>query len=231
MRMKKMKYRKVKLIIMTIAIILAFIPVFIFGKSIPAHAACAVKSPYPQGFYASQLLDFKPGPWIMRMGPLYQGKDLVQKMRLHDGRLFNPGARVLGCPKSSLENSLTLGHGGYVIVGPADCFKNGKGPDILIHEPRSNINQNESFNVYVTADSNGKGPWFQIAKNVVVSNANNFLEIELGGIIDNRGYPVDEFKWIKIEDAYSLVVLSDRRYAGFDLSAVKFLHRCNVPIG
>ncbi len=207
--------------------------IFVLLWPAPALAACNawIKEPVKEGFYASQLLAFKPGPWIERKGSAFKGKDLARKKRLHMHRLINPALRVLGCPKLTLEDSLTLGHGGYVIVGPSDCFKNGKGPDILIHEPRSDMNMNESFNIYVTPDRAGKGPWYNVAKNVTVSSANNFLELELTGIIDAHGHPVDEFSWIKIEDANSRVVLSHARYAGFDISAVKFIHSCNVPVG
>ncbi len=198
----------------------------------PLKADCLQfkKNPYPNGLYASQMLEFKAGFWIKTKGPMYKGRGLTQKKKLHGSRLLYPAMRVLGCPKRSLETSLTLGHKGYVIVGPVKCFKNGKGPDILIHEPRSDMNVNETFNVYVTPDEKGRGPWYEVVTNVAVSAATNFLEIELDGIVNKRGYPIKEFSWVKVEDANSQVVASHPRFSGFDVSAVKFMHQCNIPI-
>jgi len=214
---------------------LIFIGVLISGLIIissPLKADCLQlkKDPYPTGLYASQLLEFKAGFWIETKGPMFKGRGLTQKKKLHDTRLIYPSLRVLGCPKSSLEKSLTLGHKGHVIVGPVKCFKNGKGPDILIHEPRSDMNVSETFNVYVTPDEKGVGPWYEVVRNVTVSAANNFLEIELDGIVTKRGYPIKEFSWVKVEDANSQVVASHPRFSGFDVSAVKFMHQCNIPM-
>lgn len=205
---------------------------FIIGLSGPANAACRIKSPYKQGEYAAQILDFVAGYWISMLGEnaIDYGITFREKKPLHMFRLINPGARVLGCPKTSLDNALTLGHEGYVIVGPKNCFRNGPGPDILIHEPRTDINTNESFNVYITEDYKGKGPWYKVASEQTVSSSNNFLEIDISGIKTERGYPLEEFTWVKIEDANSQVVLSNRRYSGFDVSAVQFLHPCRINV-
>ncbi len=207
-----------------------FISLFI---SAPAKAQCdsLKKDPYPTGLYASQLLEFKPGFWIKTRGALATGwRKWEKKTPLHHTRTLFPSGRVLGCPKPTLEAALTLGHKGYVVVGPVKCFKNGKGPDILIHEPRSDMNVNETFNVYVTPDENGEGPWYPVVLNASVSNANNFLELELDGIVNKRGYPIKEFAWVKIEDANSQLVYSHERFSGFEVSAVKFMHQCNVPM-
>lgn len=198
----------------------------------PAKADCRIKSPYKKGEYAEQLLDFVAGYWISLLGEDAKDYGIThrKKMPLHMFRLINPAGRVLGCPKSSLETALTLGHEGYVIVGPKNCFRDGPGPDILIHEPRTDINTNESFNVYVTEDSKGRGPWYKVASEQTVSSNNNFLEIDIGGLKTARGYPLEEFVWVKIEDANSQVVLSNRRYSGFDVSAVQFLHPCKINV-
>lgn len=205
----------------------------ILALTASAKADCTtlVKAPVEGGFYASQMLEFKPGFWVFSKGPLYKGTDLIQKRRLHIRRLINPERMVLGCPKTALSDSLTLGHGGFVTVGASDCFKNGKGPDILIHEPRSDVNTSETFNVYVTPDPKGAGPWYLVAKEAAVSNADNFLALELDGIRDKRGRRVEEFFWVRIEDSMSMIVPSDQHFSGFDVSAVKFLHSCHVPVG
>lgn len=195
-------------------------------------AACQIDTPDKKGVYASQLHKFVAGYWVKLKGlaSMDFGKKYRESKPLHMSRLVNPARRVLGCPKATLESSLTLGHGGYVVVGPSKCFKNGKGPDIIIHEPRSDINWNETFNVYVTDDEKGKGPWFRVAFNQTVSRHNNFLTLELDGIVNARGVPMEEFRWVKIEDANSKLVLSNSRYSGFDVSAVKFMHECNIPL-
>ena len=200
---------------------------------ITAQAECpySVIDPYPNGLYASQMLAFKPGYWIQTRGPMAKGwRKMKRKRKLHHTRRMYPDKRVLGCPKPTLDTSLTLGHEGFVIVGPAKCFKNGKGPDIIIHEPRSEMNLNETFNVYVTPDKNGIGPWYQIAAKAAVSNANNYFELELDGVVNERGYPITEFAWIKIQDANSQLVMSHERYSGFEVSAVKFMHQCGIPM-
>ncbi len=134
----------------------------LFCLSSPAKAACLIESPYKNGEYAERLLDFVAGYWIsLGENAIDYGITFREKKPLHTFRLINPAQRVLGCPKTSLEDALTLGHEGYVIVGPRNCFRDGPGPDILIHEPRTDINTNESFNVYVTPDSKGQGPWTQ----------------------------------------------------------------------
>lgn len=196
------------------------------------HAACSIDTPDKKGVYASQLHEFVAGYWIKLKGPLSMdfGKKYREPKSLHMSRLVNPARRVLGCPKATLEGSLTLGHEGYVVVGPHKCFKNGKGPDIIIHEPRSDINWNETFNVYVTDDERGKGPWYRVAFNQTVSKHNNFLALELDGIVNARGVPMEEFRWVKIEDANSKLVLSNSRFSGFDVSAVKFMHECAAPL-
>jgi len=207
--------------------------IILFCLSTPAKSACKslIKDPYLTGLYASQLLEFKPGFWIKTRGAFATGyRKWKEKTPLHHTRTMFPSLRVLGCPKTSLETSLTLGHKGYVVVGPVKCFKNGKGPDVLIHEPRSDMNVNETFNVYVTPDEDGVGPWYPVIFNASVSAANNFLELELDGIVNKRGYPITEFRWIKIEDANSQLVYSHERFSGFEVSAVKFLHQCNVPM-
>ncbi len=198
-----------------------------------AQAQCpySVKDPYPNGLYASQILAFNPGYWIQTLGPMATDWHTMRKKReLHHTRIMYPAKRVLGCPKPTLDTSLTLGHEGFVIVGPVECFRNGKGPDIIIHEPRSEMNLNETFNVYVTSDKKGSGPWYQIANKVSVSNANNYFELELDGIVNERGHPITEFAWIKIQDANSQLVLSHERYSGFEVSAVKFMHQCSIPM-
>lgn len=198
----------------------------------PAKASCLIKSPYPKAEYAEQLLDFVAGYWISLLGEdaIDYGITIRKKNPLHMFRLINPAQRVLGCPKTSLENALTLGHEGYVIVGPRNCFRDGPGPDILIHEPRTDINTSESFNVYITPDSKGKGPWYKIVSNQTVSTSNNFLEIDIGGLKTERGYPLEEFTWVKIEDANSQEVLSNQHYSGFDVSAVQFIHPCKLDL-
>ena len=196
------------------------------------HGACAIDTLDKKGVYASQLHEFVAGYWIKLKSPL--SMDIGEKFRepkaLHMSRLVNPARRVLGCPKATLEGSLTLGHEGYVVVGPNRCFKNGKGPDIIIHEPRSDINWNEAFHVYVTDYEKGKGPWYRAAFNQTVSPDNNFLAVELDGIVNARGVPMEEFRWVKIQDANSKLVLSNARYSGFDVSAVKFMHECSIPL-
>lgn len=199
---------------------LALTMLFLHVLSTPAVANCAIKSPYQWGEYASEMFSFVPGHWF----------SMIFKKKLHSSRLFNPSKRALGCPKLSLQESLTLGHQGYVILGLDKCFRNGNGPDILIHEPRTEMNTNETFNVYVTEDETGKGEWYKIASNISVSRENNFIELEIDGIFSPRGYPLEEFRWLKIEDANSKVVLSNRLYSGFDVSAVKFLYPCHVPV-
>ncbi len=199
---------------------------FIFSSQPPVIDKYELK-----GFFASRMLDFVPGFWVNYVKGKEKGKFEEQKKPLHPDRLKNPENHVLGCPKQTLESSLTLGHSGYVIVGPEHCFRNGKGPDILIHEPRSDRNVYETFHVHVTADRTGKGPWYEVAHDIVVDNSNNYLELELDGIVNERGVPVEEFIWIKIEDANSKKVETSQRYAGFEISAVKFLHSCRLPIG
>ncbi|MBO6548926.1 MAG: hypothetical protein JJ964_04815 [Rhizobiales bacterium] len=203
-----------------------------FNFSRMAHAACKIDYSDKNGVYASLLHDFVAGYWIKLKGPLSMdfGNRYREPKALHMSRLVNPARRVLGCPKATLEGSLTLGHEGYVVVGPSKCFKNGKGPDIIIHEPRSDINWNETFNVYVTDDEKGKGPWYQVASHSTVSKHDNFLALELDGIVNARGVPMEEFRWVKIEDANSKLVLSNPRFSGFDVSAVKFMHECAVPL-
>ncbi len=212
--------------------LLIFCIAFCF-TAIEAKAEClSVYDPYKGGVYASQLLEFRPGFWIKTRGALATGyRKFKKNTPLHHTRVMFPEPRVLGCPKATLEQSLTLGHGGYVIVGPHDCFKNGKGTDIIIHEPRSDMNLNETFHVYVTDDKNGQGPWYEVARDIAVSSANNYLELELEGIVNERGYPLEEFFWVKIIDANSQLVYGHERFSGFDLSAVKFMHQCSVPIG
>ena len=213
-------------------IALIFFIVFSLTITHTTHAACQIDTPDKRGVYASLLHDFVAGYWVKVKGSLSMGFGAKHRepKALHMSRLVNPQRRVLGCPKATLEGSLTLGHGGYVVVGPQRCFKNGKGPDIIIHEPRSDINWNETFNVYVTDDEKGKGPWYRIAFNRTVSKDNNFLALELDGIVNARGVPMEEFRWVKIEDANSQLVLSNSRYSGFDVSAVKFMHECHVPL-
>lgn len=198
-----------------------------------ANAACLIKSPYEtKGSYAENFFDFVAGYWISLRGEraIDFGESYRKRRALHTFRLVNPAQRVLGCPKTSLEDALTLGHEGYVIVGPRNCFRNGPGPDILVHEPRTDINTQESFNVYITADGKGKGPWHKVVTAKTVSTHNNFLEIDISGIKTARGYPLEEFVWVKIEDANSQVVLSNKHYSGFDVSAVKFLHPCKIDV-
>lgn len=205
----------------------------LFFTSSHAFAGCnnADIDPYPKGLYASDLLEFKPGYWLDTAGILAgEGAGFNQPKKLHPDRLIHPANRVLGCPKLSLEKSLTLGHEGKVVVGPEKCFRNGEGPDILIHEPRTEFNTQETINVYVTNDEEGKGPWYQIAKSMTVNKHTNFLELELDGIVNARGYPLEEFRWIKIEDAGSKVVRSNKRFSGFEVSAVKFMHQCAIPV-
>lgn len=215
-------------------VILALFAYALLGLS-PAMAELTcneVEDPYKGGRYASRILTFKPGYWIQTRGPLATGyRTFLQKQPLHHTRTMFPESRVLGCPKPTLEAALTLGHEGYVVVGTSDCFRAGQGPDIIIHEPRSDMNLNESFNVYVTPDLNGNGPWYPVAHDIVVSNANNFLELELEGIKDRNGRLVEEFYWVKVEDANSKLVFSHERFSGFDISAVKFMHQCSVPVG
>lgn len=187
--------------------------------------------PYPRGLYASDMLLFRPGYWINSTGYMLEDPKYNWKNEdLHPSRLLNPAVRVLGCPKQSLEKSLTLGHGGEVIVGPLKCFRNGEGPDVLIHEPRTQFNTEETINVFVTDDEKGKGPWYKIASNKAVNGHNNFMELELDGVVNARGYPIEEFRWVKIVDAESKVVRSNRRFSGFEVSAVKFMHQCAIPI-
>lgn len=216
-----------KLIILTLTL-------GVLGHGAPAAvAAChGVNDPYEGGRYASRLLVYKPGYWINTKGPLYHPWGKAQeKTPLHHTRKLYPERMVLGCPKATLEQSLTLGHEGYVVVGPQDCFRTGKGPDVIIHEPRTDMNTNETFNVYVTPDPDGKGPWYKIASNILVSSANNFLELNLEGIKSEKGYPIEEFFWVKVEDANSKAVYSHEYFSGFELSSVKFMHQCSVPIG
>lgn len=198
----------------------------------PAQAVCLIESPFKTGTYAERLLDFVAGYWISLLGEnaIDYGITFREKKPLHTFRLINPASRVLGCPKTSLENSLTLGHEGYVIVGPRNCFRDGPGPDILIHEPRTDINTQETFNVYVTEDGKGRGRWHKVVSAKTVANHNNFLEIDIAGLKTERGYPLQEFTWVKIEDANSQIVLSNRRFSGFDVSAVKFLHPCKIDV-
>lgn len=217
-------------------VIFILAPVFILGQVfIPslARAECpnAKNDPYPNGLFASRLLEFSAGYWINYRGPLAQNEHtLREKKSLHSSRLIYPGRRVLGCPKATLEESLTLGHEGFVIVSPMECFRAGKGPDIVIHEPRSNMNLNEMINVYVTPDEKGRGPWYLIGKNLAVNKDTNYLELELEGVVNKRGYPITEFHWVKVEDANSRLVFSNERFSGFEVSAVKFMHSCNVPL-
>jgi hypothetical protein len=214
-----------------------FITLFLFfalslNVAYKAQAACQIEYSDKNGVYASLLHDFVAGYWVKLKGPLSMdfGKSYREPKSLHMSRLVNPARRVLGCPKSTLEGSLTLGHEGYVVVGPHKCFRNGKGPDIIVHEPRSDINWNETFNVYVTDDEKGKGPWYKVASQKTVSKYDNFLALELDGIVNPRGVPIEEFRWVKIEDANSKLVLSNPRFSGFDVSAVKFMHQCAVPL-
>ena len=204
------------------------------GKPDPAFAACATIStdPYSNGLYASDLLTFVAGYWVNLRGPdAINWRHFREKKSLHPARLVNPARFVLGCPKDSLESSLTLGHEGFVIVGPSKCFRNGQGPDILVHEPRSDLNTAETINVYVTTDEKGEGPWYKIADKKTVDKSSNYLELELDGIVNERGYPIEEFRWVKVEDANSKLVLSNKRFSGFEVSAVKFLHQCAIQVG
>ena len=50
-------------------------------------------------------------------------------------------------------------------------------------------------------------------------------------MVNERGYPIEEFRWVKVEDANSKFVLSNERFSGFELSAVKFLHQCAIQVG
>ena len=146
--------------------------------------------------------------------------------------------KVLGPPKKTINQSLSLGHHGEVIIGylkKADdpssvkCFVNGDGWDIMIHEPKStrnfiSNNREEDVDIYITKNKiiSKETKWHFLGRYNVVGLKDNLIKVDMNNI--KFGY------WVKLKDAGSKMVRNSE-YSGFDASAVilRRIGHCDIP--
>jgi hypothetical protein len=139
---------------------------------------------------------------------------------------------VLGREKNGLENSLSLGHYGEVIVSytqnmgredSAVCFmSNGNSPSLYVHEANSPGNRPETVEVFVTPDKNldERTKWISLGTKSVLEGKDNWIPFHMS---------IKKAYHVKLRDAGSKLTTSVPEYAGFDASAILLARPC-TPI-
>jgi len=168
-----------------------------------------------RGVYVDFVESFKPGEQVIR----------------YNKKINN----VLGRPKSSLREALSLGHYGEVVVSytkgikkknSATCFmRNNKGPSLLVHEPFNESNRPETVEVFVTSEKilTKKTEWISLGVKNVKGYEKNWIAFDLP---KERGF----YYHIKLRDAGSKLTTSVPEYAGFEASSVYITNPCSEMV-
>ena len=203
---------KNKLVALALAGVLPSLPL----KNSPAGESFSYPATESKIAYADNVKYFKPGKTVTGW----------------ENKVNN----VLRGPKLDLDRALSLGHYGEVVVSrrlgmeTPVCFERAEGdvewidererkPSIMVHEPASSNNMEETVEVFVTSEKilNEKTHWESLGIKSVTGHKDNWIPFFLPEKFEKGFY-------VKLRDAGSEKISGI--YAGFEASSVRFENPC-----